>query len=111
MALKSEDKETPISETEVAKRLEAADVLIARMKTDEFKEEGMSEKDLEQIRIQARAMLKLANSGKVSKENAALLQSKAEEIINRMTEAAKEIEYTNIEEPIQSTEEAAISAV
>jgi hypothetical protein len=98
LALKSEDKESIVSPEMVADVLEAADIRIAQMKTDEFKEEGMSKKDLEQIRIQARAMLKLANSGKISKENATLLQLKAEEIINRMTEAAKEIEYTNIEE-------------
>ena len=87
-ALKSEDT---ISEAEVNKQLRAADVLLAKMQTEEFKEDGMDEKALEEIRMLARAMNKLADSGKVSKENATLLKSKATAIINRMNEAAKEI--------------------
>ena len=100
VALKSEDKEATISEAEVNKQLKAADVLLAKMQTEEFKEDGMDEKGLEEIRMLARAMRKLADSGKVSKENATLLKSKATAIINRMNEAAKEIVATTDEKDV-----------
>ena len=85
-----------ISVDDVAETLANANTALATMQEADFKEKGMGESDVEQIRAHARALLAMAESGKVTDTQAEALRAKAQELLETLSALATELEQEAI---------------